>query len=69
MPKTFIHFTFIFFTLTAFSGVWMRFYTINPTTIIPYTNVLHGHSLLAMLGWAFLGVLIVFLSIFYWIYT
>lgn len=65
MPNTFIHFTFLFFTLTAFSGMWMRFYTINPASAIPYTNILHGHSHLAMLGWAFLGVFIVFLSLFW----
>src|SRR5699024_32980 len=30
---------------------------------IPYTNVLHAHSHLAILGWAFLGTFIIFLSI------
>ncbi|WP_313799755.1 hypothetical protein [Cytobacillus sp.] len=65
MPRLFVHFTFIFFTLTALSGVWMRFSPFNPTTSIPYINVLHGHSHLAILGWAFLGAYIIFLSV-YW---
>ncbi|TCJ02816.1 hypothetical protein [Cytobacillus praedii] len=65
MPRLFVHFTFFFFTLTALSGVWMRFVPFNPTSSIPYTNVLHGHSHLAILGWAFLGAFIIFLSV-YW---
>ncbi|MFE8695903.1 hypothetical protein ACFYKT_05925 [Cytobacillus sp. FJAT-53684] len=65
MPRIFVHFTFFFFTLTALSGVWMRFAPFKPNTAIPYTNVLHGHSHLAILGWAFLGVFVVFLSL-YW---
>ncbi|WP_102274997.1 hypothetical protein [Cytobacillus massiliigabonensis] len=65
MPKAFVHYTFFFFTLTALSGVWMRFAPFQPNASIPYTNVLHGHSHLAILGWAFLGGFIIFLSV-YW---
>lgn len=65
MPRVFIHFTFLFFSLTALSGVWMRFFFIKQNEIIPYTNVLHGHSHLAMLGWAFIGAFIIFISIFW----
>ncbi|MBP2239534.1 hypothetical protein J2Z40_000087 [Cytobacillus eiseniae] len=65
MPRIFVHFAFFFFTITALSGVWMRFAPFHSNATIPYTNVLHGHSHLAILGWAFLGVFIVFLTV-YW---
>ena len=65
MPRVFIHFTFLFFSLTALSGVWMRFFFIKQNELIPYTHVLHGHSHLAMLGWAFIGAFIVFLLLFW----
>ncbi|MCH1627033.1 hypothetical protein [Fredinandcohnia quinoae] len=65
MPRVFVHFTFIFFTLTAFSGTLMRLFTIQPSTAIPYTNILHGHSHLAILGWAFLGGFVIYLLIFW----
>ncbi|PAV29228.1 hypothetical protein CIL05_12590 [Virgibacillus profundi] len=65
MPKIFVHFTFFFFILTALSGVWMRAFPFYPDFSASYTNILHAHSHLAILGWAFLGVFIVFLSI-YW---
>lgn len=63
MPKIFVHFTFLFFVLTALSGVLMRAYPFYPNISIPYTNILHAHSHLAILGWAFLGVFILFLFI------
>lgn len=65
MPRVFIHFPFFFFSLIALSGVWMRLLIIYPNTLIPYTHVLHGHSHLAILGWAFLGAFIVFLHLFW----
>lgn len=65
MLRVFIHFTFLFFSLTALSGVWMRFFSISPNDLIPYTHVLHGHSHLAIIGWAFIGAFVVFLSLFW----
>lgn len=65
MPRIFVHFSFLFFILTALSGVIMRVFPFYPFNGISYTNILHGHSHLAILGWAFLGVFTVFLSI-YW---
>ncbi|MEC1722795.1 hypothetical protein [Schinkia azotoformans] len=65
MPRVFIHFTFLFFFLTALSGVWMRFFFIKQNEIVPYTHILHGHSHLAMLGWALIGAFVIFLSIFW----
>src|SRR5699024_2489326 len=61
----FTDFTFFFFFLTAFTGVWMRLYPIIPNISLPYKHVLHGHSHLAILGWTFLSVVIIFLTI-YW---
>ncbi|MBY7142320.1 hypothetical protein KFZ56_04265 [Virgibacillus sp. NKC19-3] len=65
MPRYIVHFTFIFLTITALSGVWMRVFPFYPDFTIPYSNILHGHSHLAILGWAFLGVFMVFL-VHYW---
>jgi hypothetical protein len=65
MPKYIVHFTFIFFMITALSGVWMRAFAYYPDFLVPYSNILHGHSHLAILGWAFLGVFVIFL-VNYW---
>lgn len=65
MPRIFVHMSFFLFTLTAVSGLWMRFSSIYPNDIAPYTNILHAHSHTAILGWAFLGVLTVFLALFW----
>src|SRR5699024_1240523 len=43
----------------------MRLYAIIPNISLPYKHVLHGHSHLAILGWTFLSVVIIFLTI-YW---
>lgn len=64
MPRSLVHFTFLFFILTALSGVLMRLFPFAPVTLT-YTNVLHAHSHLAMIGWAFLAVFVIFLA-FYW---
>jgi len=65
MPKIFTHITFFFFFLTALSGVWMRLFAFNVNLAIPYDNILHSHSHLAILGWTFLGVFIIFLMLFW----
>lgn len=43
----------------------MRTAPFHSNASLPYTNMLHGHSHLAILGWAFLGAFIIFLSV-YW---
>lgn len=43
----------------------MRAVPLFPVADIPYSNVLHGHSHLAILGWAFLGVFTIFLALFW----
>lgn len=65
MPKSFTHMTFFFFFLTALSGVWMRLYPLNLKISFPYPNVLHSHSHLAILGWTFLSIFIIFLTLFW----
>ncbi|HLR02784.1 MAG TPA: hypothetical protein VK111_08605 [Virgibacillus sp.] len=65
MPRIFIHMSFVLFTITALSGLWMRISSIYPNQIAPYTNILHAHSHTAILGWAFLGVLSVMLALFW----
>src|SRR5699024_12063642 len=65
MPRVFIHMSFFLFMVTAISGLWMRFSSIYPSNMIPYTNMLHAHSHTAILGWALLGVFTVFLALFW----
>ena len=63
MKKNYFHISFLFFFLVAISGVWMRLFPLSPSESLSYTNVLHGHSHLALLGWGFLGVFLLFLAI------
>lgn len=64
MPKRLVHFTFICFFLTAFTGVWMRLYFIsNKFHLLSFDYLLHAHSHIAILGWTFLAVFIIFLSL------
>lgn len=64
MPKMFLHVTFICFLLTALSGIWMRLYFIsNKYHLLNYNNILHAHSHMAILGWTFLAVFIIFLAL------
>src|SRR5699024_5505930 len=57
------HITFLFFALTALSGLIMRIMIISPDLPLTFSNILHGHSHIGILGWTFLGVFIVFLSL------
>ena len=63
--KKYIHASFLFFTLAAISGVWMRLYQQTPFTWIPYDNILHAHSHLALLGWIFIASFILYLTLFW----
>lgn len=65
MPRLFIHISFLFFALTALSGVGLRLFPFFTNIPIPYDHVLHGHSHIAILGWTFLGTFLIFLII-YW---
>lgn len=63
--KKYVYATFLFFILTALTGIWMRAYLLSPTPWIDYDHILHAHSHLALLGWIFIGAFIIFLSL-YW---
>lgn len=64
VPKATSHITFIFLFITALTGIIMR-YTLLSTnqSLIPYSFLLHGHSHIALLGWTFLGVFLIFLKL------
>ncbi|HLQ97934.1 MAG TPA: hypothetical protein VK135_04535 [Candidatus Dormibacteraeota bacterium] len=63
MPKIFIHISFFFFMITALSGLLMRVTPFVNLSFIPYGNVLHAHSHIAILGWAFLGSFLILLAV------
>lgn len=63
MLNKYIHLTFFFFLLVALSGIFMRMYPYFSNQNIPYENVLHAHSHLALIGWEFLAVFLIFLAI------
>src|SRR5699024_5719783 len=55
------HIAFFFFFLTALTGVWMRLsYFTGTLEAVPYTHLLHAHSHIAVLGWTFFAVFIIF---------
>lgn len=63
MKKTYVHISLLFFLITALSGVLMRAFPYFPNFFIPYDHILHAHSHIALLGWAFLGVFVIFLKL------
>lgn len=63
MPRIFFHLAFLLFALTAITGIWMRAIPFLSNSWLHYEHILHGHSHIAILGWAFFGLYIVFLSI------
>ena len=65
MLRFFVQVSFLFFSLVALTGAWMRYYPFAPGTSIPYSHVLHAHSHFALLGWAFMGCFVLFLH-FFW---
>lgn len=62
--RNYTHITLLLLFLTAVSGVWLRLYSFSPTEGIPYDNILHGHSHLALIGWLFVAVFLIFLNIY-----
>ncbi len=64
MAKSIVHYTFLFFLLTALSGVVMRLFPFLKDAFLPYDHILHAHSHLAMLGWQFISVFVLFVLIF-----
>lgn len=62
MLKFSIHSAFFLFIITAISGIWMRAIPFFPSLAYEYENILHAHSHVAILGWAFLGIIIIFIA-------
>src|SRR5699024_5716884 len=64
MSKRYVHFAFLFLFITALTGVWMRMFpfSINVQKI-PYDHILHAHSHIAILGWTFLAVVLLYIFI------
>lgn len=65
MPTYLRHTVFSFFIIVALTGIWMRLIPLHSIDLIPYTHLLHGHSHLAFLGWVFLGLILIFLKLFW----
>src|SRR5699024_12127690 len=64
MSKKLIHIPIFFLFLTALTGVWMRSISLMPNIpALPYDHILHGHSHVAILGWMFFAVLIIYMTI------
>lgn len=62
MPKIFTQLVLLTFFLTAATGVMMRLVPFSTTIAhIPYDHLLHAHSHIALLGWTFIGAVLVFL--------
>lgn len=64
MPRYLIQLTFILLSVTALSGLWIRLNHLFPATSFTAQDfLLHAHSHLALLGWAFLGVFLLFIHL------
>src|SRR5690625_6291002 len=63
MPRRFVHLAFFLFILTAISGLWLRLFPFLNNAGLPYDHILHGHSHIAVLGWAFLGIYVIFIKL------
>lgn len=64
MPRYVTHLTFMLLAVTALSGLWMRLVHLLPAaSFTPSSFLLHAHSHGALLGWAFLGVFLLFLHV------
>lgn len=60
MKKSWIAIILFFFVLTAFSGFLMRTEVLFPLNGITYEYVLHAHSHIAILGWCFNLLVLIF---------
>ena len=63
-PTRFTHISLLFLTITALSGIWMRLYFVTPKAqILPFEHILHGHSHMAILGWSFLAMFVLYVKL------
>lgn len=61
MPANWIRFPLIYFLITAAAGVIMRSMALFPIPVIEYENMLHAHSHLALLGWGYMALFLLFM--------
>lgn len=63
-PTKFTHISLFFLTITALSGIWMRLYFVAPNAqTLPFEHILHGHSHMAILGWTFLAMFVLYVKL------
>jgi hypothetical protein len=65
MSYRWIQFAVSYLLITALAGVFMRSMAIFPITGIEYEYILHAHSHLALLGWGYMSVFLLFLAEFF----
>lgn len=63
MLRTYFHISFFFFIIVAMTGILMRAVPFFSGIPLPYDHILHAHSHIAMLGFQFLAVFVIFLTI------
>lgn len=64
MKRSWVQLTVFYLLVTAVSGVFMRSMALFSMPIIPYSNLLHAHSHLALLGWVYMALFLLFLQTF-----
>ncbi|WP_341278056.1 hypothetical protein [Paenibacillus sp. FSL H8-0537] len=65
MPKSWIHLTLGYFLVTAVTGLLMRSMAFVTLPGLRYDYLLHAHSHLALLGWGYMALFILFLAVFF----
>ncbi len=65
MRKTWIQLTMSYLFVTAAAGVLMRSAAIIPMPGLDYSHILHAHSHLAILGWGYMAMFLLFIANFF----
>ncbi|KQO17291.1 hypothetical protein [Paenibacillus sp. Leaf72] len=65
MPKSWIHLTIGYFLVTAVTGLLMRSMAYVSLPGLRYDYLLHAHSHLALLGWGYMALFLLFLAVFF----
>lgn len=64
MKKAYIYLVLSNFLLASLFGVILRSYWVSPLVNLNYTNILHAHSHIALLGWLYLLIYLLFTKLF-----
>jgi hypothetical protein len=65
MPNSWIRLTLLYLLVTAAAGVLMRSMALVTIPAVHYENILHAHSHLALLGWGYMALFLLFLALFF----